>query len=53
MTADALERRIRDGIPFSARMDFRILELTRNSIRVQGGEEENINPRGSTFAGSL
>jgi thioesterase domain-containing protein len=49
----ALEERIRTGIPIAAHMDFRVLELSQNSIRVRGGGAENINVHGTAFAGSL
>lgn len=53
MTSDELEQRIRQGIPLSAQMDFRVLDLNSNSIRVRGGGQENINVHGTAFAGSL
>jgi len=53
MTSDELEQRIRQGIPLSVQMDFRVLDLNRNSIRVRGGGQENINVHGTAFAGSL
>ncbi len=53
MTSDELEQRIRQGIPLSAQMDFRVLDLGNNSIQVRGGGQENINVHGTAFAGSL
>ena len=53
MDKQKLEQRIRSGIPITAHMDFRILELTENSITVRGGGEENVNVHGTAFAGSL
>jgi thioesterase domain-containing protein len=53
MNIQELENRIRDGIPISANMDFRIQELTDNAITVSGGAAQNINVHGTAFAGSL
>lgn len=53
MTPGELERRIREGIPISAHMGFRILELSLNAITVEGGGAENVNVHGTAFAGSL
>ncbi len=53
MTPENLEKLIRQGIPLSAQMDFRVLELSSNSIQVQGGGQQNINVHGTAFAGSL
>lgn len=53
MDKQALEQRIREGIPISAQMDFRIVELTQNTITVHGGGSENVNVHGTAFAGSL
>jgi thioesterase domain-containing protein len=53
MTSDELEQRIRQGIPLSAQMDFRVLDLDTNSIQVRAGGHENINVHGTAFAGSL
>lgn len=53
MTAEELEQHIRNGIPISGHMDFRVLALTDNTIRVRGGGEQNINVHGTAFAGSL
>jgi thioesterase domain-containing protein len=53
MTSDELEQYIRQGIPLSAEMGFRVLELSSNSIQVLGGEQENINVHGTAFAGAL
>lgn len=50
---EALEQRIRTGIPIAAHMDFRVLQLSDNSIKVRGGGTENINVHGTAFAGSL
>ncbi len=48
-----LEQRIREGIPLTAHMDFRVVELTNHAIVVNGGGEKNINVHGTAFAGSL
>ncbi len=53
MTGEELERAIRTGIPLSAHMDFRVLELSSYAIAVKGGGAENINVHGTAFAGSL
>lgn len=53
ITAEELERRIRQGIPLSGHMAFRVLELAPASIRVSGGAEENVNVHGTAFAGAL
>lgn len=53
MQALELETAIRTGIPISAKMDFRVLELTQLSIKVSGGATENINVHNTAFAGSL
>jgi thioesterase domain-containing protein len=53
MDAKTLENAIRQGIPLSQHMDFRILELDKYNIRVQGDGEKNINVHGTAFAGSL
>ena len=53
MTRQELEQRIRSGIPISAHMDFRVLELTDHVIEVKGGGAENVNVHGTAFAGSL
>ena len=53
ISATELEQRIRTGIPLSARMDFRVRELTANAITVSGGGAENVNVHGTAFAGSL
>lgn len=53
MQADALEARIRGGIPISAGMDFRVRELATTHIRVSGGGPENVNVHNTAFAGSL
>ncbi len=53
MSPAELEQRIREGIPLAASMDFRVLSLSDNSIRVRGGAQENINVHGTAFAGSL
>lgn len=53
LTAEALEQRIRKGIPIAAQMAFQVRELTPDTIRVVGGGEENINVHGTAFAGSL
>lgn len=34
-------------------MEFQVLELTGNSIRVSGGAAQNLNVHGTAFAGSL
>jgi thioesterase domain-containing protein len=48
-----LEQRIRNGIPLSRHMAFRVLDLSSAAIRVSGGADENINVHGTAFAGSL
>jgi thioesterase domain-containing protein len=53
LTAEALQERIRTGIPIAAQMAFQVLDLQPDSIRVVGGGEENINVHGTAFAGSL
>jgi thioesterase domain-containing protein len=53
MNSDFLEKAIRDGIPISAKMDFRVRELTAQSIVVTGGGAENINVHNTAFAGSI
>lgn len=53
MNKEFLEETIRSGIPISAHMDFRVRELTSQSIEVVGGAEENINVHNTAFAGSL
>ncbi|MEJ2692352.1 MAG: YiiD C-terminal domain-containing protein [Candidatus Thiodiazotropha sp.] len=53
MTETELEQRIRTGIPLATQMDFQVLELTGNSIRVSGGAAQNVNVHGTAFAGSL
>jgi len=52
-SAQELEQRIRSGIPIAAHMDFRVRELTADSITVVGGGDQNINVHGTAFAGSL
>lgn len=52
-SAQELEQRIRVGIPIAAHMDFRVIELTPNTISVLGGGEQNVNVHGTAFAGSL
>ena len=51
--ADSLEARIRQHIPLSAAMDFRIVELEPNLIRVTAPLEPNVNIHGTGFAGSI
>ena len=53
MNSDFLENAIRSGIPISAQMDFRVRELTEQSIEVSGGASENLNVHSTAFAGSL
>ena len=53
MTPLQLEQSIRQGIPLSAQMDFRVIQLTPTSIQVSGAAEPNINVHGTAFAGSL
>jgi thioesterase domain-containing protein len=52
MNRQQLENKIRAGIPISAHMDFRVLELSENGITVKGGGDENVNVHGTAFAGS-
>ncbi len=51
--ADSLEARIRQHIPLSAAMEFRIVELEPNLIRVTAPLEPNVNIHGTGFAGSI
>jgi thioesterase domain-containing protein len=53
LSAEELEQRIRDGIPITAQMAFRVRDLSANSITVVGGGAENLNVHGTAFAGSL
>jgi thioesterase domain-containing protein len=53
MTKSELEQRIRNGIPITSHMDFRVLTLTDERISVVGGAQENHNVHGTAFAGSL
>ncbi len=53
MTPQQLEQQIRQGIPLSAQMDFRVIQLLKNSIQVSAAAEQNINVHGTAFAGSL
>ena len=53
MPAQILEQAIRSGIPISAQMDFKVRELSAQSICVSGGASENINVHNTAFAGSL
>jgi len=53
MNAGQLEQTIREGIPISAAMDFRVRTLEHDSIEVSGGGQENINVHNTAFAGSL
>ena len=53
LTAEALEERIRKGIPIAAQMASQVRDLQPDSITVVGGGEENINVHGTAFAGSL
>ena len=53
MKREYLEDAIRSGIPISRQMDFRVRELTEQSIEVSGGASENINVHNTAFAGSL
>ncbi|MES9833806.1 MAG: YiiD C-terminal domain-containing protein [Candidatus Thiodiazotropha sp. DIVDIV] len=53
MNKTELEGRIREGIPLSMHMDFRVLSLSQNRITVFGRSEENQNVHGTAFAGSL
>lgn len=53
MTKEELERKIRAGIPISAHMDFRVVDLEDNAITIRGGGAENVNVHGTAFAGSL
>jgi len=47
-----LEEKIRRHIPLAEFMQFNIVDLESNSIRVQAATEPNINIHGSMFAGS-
>lgn len=51
--AAALEGLIRDHIPLSRALDFRVAALDAGSIEVIAPLEPNINIHGSAFAGSL
>jgi len=53
MNEKALEQAIRQGIPISAQMDFKVKELHPLQIIVAGGAEQNINVHRTAFAGSL
>lgn len=53
MDAKTLEQAIRQGIPISAQMDFKVKELHAQQIIVTGGAEQNINVHHTAFAGSL
>ena len=49
----SLEKAIRQGIPISAQMGFKVKELHPQQIMVTGGAEQNINVHQTAFAGSL
>ena len=51
--ASDLQRRIRDAIPLSVAMGYRITELADTRIAVEAPLGPNINIHGSGFAGSL
>ena len=53
MNKTDLENEIRNGIVISQHMDFRVRELTPQSIEVSGGANENLNVHNTAFAGSL
>ncbi|NQZ31462.1 MAG: YiiD C-terminal domain-containing protein [Oceanospirillaceae bacterium] len=53
LQAIELENAIRNGIPISAQMDFRVQQLTAQQITVSGGANENINVHNTAFAGSI
>jgi len=53
MNEKSLEQAIRQGIPISALMDFKVKELNPRQIIVTGGAEQNINVHQTAFAGSL
>ncbi|MET0021366.1 MAG: YiiD C-terminal domain-containing protein [Candidatus Thiodiazotropha sp. 6PLUC1] len=53
MNKSELEGKIREGIPLSEHMDFRVLSLSTNRITVFGRSEQNQNIHGTAFAGSL
>jgi len=53
MNEQSLEQAIRQGIPISAQMDFKVKELHPQKIIVTGGAEQNINVHQTAFAGSL
>ncbi len=50
---ETYERYIRDAIPLSEAMDFKILELSDRHIQVRAPLEANINVHGTGFAGSI
>jgi len=49
----ALQDKIRSTIPLSEAMQFEIVELDANSIRVRAPLSPNINIHGTGFAGSI
>ena len=51
--ARQLTRKIRDGIPVSAAMQFSIDRLETSGIRVSAPLEANFNVHGTGFAGSI
>ncbi|MES9991296.1 MAG: YiiD C-terminal domain-containing protein [Candidatus Thiodiazotropha sp.] len=53
LSAEELEKRIRQGIPIAEQMAFQVRDLQASSIAVVGGGSENINLHGTAFAGSL
>ncbi len=50
---DKLQKKIHRGIPLSKAMEFKISELTSNSIMVQAPLAPNVNVHGTGFAGSI
>ncbi len=52
-TAVELQDKIRNTIPLSEAMQFEIMELDANSIRVHAPLSPNINIHGTGFAGSI
>ena len=51
--AESLEARIRQNIPLSEAIDFRIRHLEPGLIRVEAPLEPNVNIHGTGFAGSI
>jgi len=53
ISATQLELAIRQGIPISAAMDFKVETLQAQQINVSGGALQNKNVHQTAFAGSL